>query len=282
MVIERDSVEAPEQLEDQTDVPPLPAPPRPLNPRARRRSWQELSVRIWSVLAVVLALITLYFTVATALQGRQLRWLLAHGQLIHADVYEINGTQERRITFKRSDPLRVWVKFALPGHPDVVGERMLAQLPDPKATIRVGEKLDIRVKTDDIQPLNPIEKPGIMLANTWTDRTVAPPWHVQYTVVLLLVPLLLMVSAIAWWQRSRVLGIWRDGAAAAARVIGHRHTAVAPRSRIVRFTLQDGSGDRRVWTALHPAHDLPAVGSLIWIVHAVDHPGRAIVARLYE
>lgn len=262
-------------------LPPEPAPaPRPITPRAARRSWQELSVRVWTVLAMVLAVITVYFTVSKVLEGRELRWLLSQGQAIDATVYEINGTKQR-IVFKRSDPLRVWVQFQLPGHNNVVGERMLTQLPDPKQTIRVGDKLPIRVDPKDIQPLNEIEKPGVMLANTWTDRAEAPPWHVEYTVVLLLVPLLLIVAVIMFWRRARVLGVWKNGESALATVIGHRHTAIAPRSRIMRFTLEDGD-DRRVFNTLHPVKDLPPVGDVFWVVYPQGNPGRAIAAKLYQ
>jgi hypothetical protein len=77
------------------------------------------------------------------------------------------------------------------------------------------------------------------------------------------------------------MNVWRDGQAAVARVIGQRHTAIAPRSRVVRFALQD-SDDRRVFTTLHPSKDLPAAGELMWVVYPPNNPARAIVAKLYE
>ena len=207
-----------------------------------------------------------------------MRRLISTGTLIHAKVVEINKTKQQNIVFNRADPLRVWVGFSLPGAPIVYAEGMLEQLPDSSQRIRVGDPIDVRVDPTDLVEG---EKPSERIARKWTDRTEPRPWHVEFTVVLLLVPLLLAVALIALWRRRQIVHVWRSGEAALRSVIGHRHTAVAPFSRVIRFTLE-GSDDRRVWTTLHPSHDLPAVGELIWIVHAPGNPGRAVVAHLYN
>jgi hypothetical protein len=273
----------------ETDLQPVvaaetaapPAPPRALTPHARRRSWNELPVRVWVVLAVAVAIVTAYFTVATIISGWELRWLLSKGTRINATVYEINDSKDVSKVYNRSDPLRVWIKFELPGQPKVFVEGMLQQLADPTQRIRVGDPIEIRVDPHNYGPIDPIGKPGFMQVYTWTDRTDPRPWHEEFVVVLLLVPLFVLVAAIALWRRRGVMNVWRDGQAAVARVIGQRHTAIAPRSRVVRFALQD-SDDRRVFTTLHPSKDLPAAGELMWVVYPPNNPARAIVAKLYE
>ena len=268
-------------LDDAEDMPPPSpapaAPPRAITPRALRRSWNELPVRVWIVLLVLMALITIYFMLEKWIAGRELRALLRDGQNIHATIIEINGTKDRTIRFKRSDMLEVWLGFALPGEPNVVAEGFLSQLPDPQP-VHVGDPLEIRVDPEGIIPW---DKPGMKRIFKWTERNEPPPWYVEYTVVLLLLPLVAIVGLIAWWRRRGVLRVWREGQAATAHVIDRRHTALAPRSRVIRFAL-DGSADRRVWTTLHPADDMPAPGDVIWVIHPINNPGRAIVAKLYK
>lgn len=237
-------------------------------------------MRVWVVLAVAVAVVTAYFTAATLVSGWKLRWLLSKGTKIDATIYEINQSKDPRKVYNRSDPLRVWIAFKLPGQDQVFVEGMLRQSQDPAERVRVGEPIQIRIDPNDIAPIDIHTKPGMMQVHTWTDRTDPRPWYEEFVVVLLLLPLLLLVLAIAWWRRRSVTRIWRDGEAALARAIGHGHTAVAPRSRIVRFALEE-SDDRRVFTTLHPVKNLPAKGELFWVVHAPGNPSRAVAASLY-
>lgn len=251
--------------------------PRELRPRGKARSFSELPVRIWVILSVAIALITIYFVISRFLQGRELRRLLSEGKLVHASIIEINGTKDRTIVFKRSDPLRVWVGFELPNERNVVAEGPLAQLAE-SLPLRVGDPIDIRV---DPSHLEPWDKPGMKRLYKWTDRTAPPPWYVEYAVVLLLLPLFAMVGAIALWRRIGVVKVWRNGEVSAGVVVDLKQTAVAPFSRIVRFTLADGS-DRRVFSTLHPAKDAPRPGDVIWLIFPAGKPSRAIVASLYQ
>jgi hypothetical protein len=274
-----DSTETSHEL---IDVPPPPAPaPREVTATARSRSWKELPVRVWIVLAVAVAVVTAYFTSTTLASGWKLRWLLSKGTKIDATIYEINQSKDPRKVYNRSDPLRVWIAFKLPGQDQVFVEGMLQQSPDPTVKVRAGEPIQIRVDPRDIAPIDQYTKPGMMQVHTWTDRTAPRPWYEEFVVVLLLLPLLLLVLAIAWWRRRSIVKTWRDGETALARAIGHGHTAVAPRSRIVRFALED-SDDRRVFTTLHPVKNLPANGDVFWIVHARGNPARAVVSSLYS
>src|SRR5262245_13966422 len=87
------------------DAPVLPQTPRPLTPRARRRSWAELPVRVWLILTITIALVTVYFTVTRVLEAREDRWLIEHGTPVNA-VFEAVGTDPvKGHGQKRAEPL---------------------------------------------------------------------------------------------------------------------------------------------------------------------------------
>src|SRR5688500_12199482 len=262
-----------EHLTEQADVlvppPQLHIVPRALTPRARRRSWNELPVRIWVILAVAVTFITAYFTVSTYLGGRYGRWLITNGVPVSAELHRVQGTLDRRQVFRRSDRLQVELNYDVPGHPRVMyAEGALTPLRDqvPVQQVRVGDRVPVRV-----DPNRP---------RVWTDLTEPLPWLAEFTIVLFLLPLLALLAAVALWRRWQVLGVWRKGTVAPAVVVAQKHTAVAPRSRLLRFTLADGT-DRRVWSTLVPARLAPAPGESMWVIFPPGNPARAIVADLY-
>jgi hypothetical protein len=265
-----ESSASPQHVELPPAPPALASVPRPVTPRAARRSWSELPVRIWVVLAVAVAMITAYFTITKYFAGRYERWLITQGAALEADVMWINGSKRPGDEFKRTDRLQAQLGYTPPG-----GQRMdyvegwLAQLPDQKPVplIRVGDKIKIR-----IDPAAP---------RTWTDRTQPKSWLAEFTIVVLLLPLLAVLGLIAWVRRRQVLGVWRSGEIAAGVVVDLRQTAVAPLSRLVRFTLAEGD-DRRVCSALHPAQNVPQAGDVIWLIMPPRTPSRAVIASLYE
>ncbi len=262
---------APEAVNEHL-VPPaeLTQTPRPLTRRAARRSWNELPVRIWLILAIAVAFITAYFTVTTYLSGRYERWLITQGLPLSGELNRIQGTRDKAQAFKRTDRLFVELNYDVPGHgQQLYVEGWLSQLPHkpPPPEIRVGQFIPIRV-----DPNRP---------KVWTDRTEPMPWVAEYTIVLLLLPLLALLAVVALLRRRQVLNIWRRGEAAAAVVVDHKQSATAPFSRVIRFTFADGR-DRRVWATLHPAKGAPAPGETMWVVYPPGNPGRAVVASLYQ
>jgi hypothetical protein len=253
-------------------VPPaeLTRTPRELTPRARRRSWNELPVRIWLILAIAVAFITAYFTVTKYLSGRHERWLITQGLAVNAELNRIQGTRDVNQQFKRTDRLFVELNYEVPGQPKLMYvPGWLSQLPDvrPPPLVRVGEFIPIRVDPND--------------PKVWTDRTEPLPWIAEFTIVVLLLPLLALLVLVALLRRRQVINVWRRGEAAAAVVVDHKQSATAPFSRVIRFTFADGR-DRRVWATLHPAKGAPAAGETMWVVYPPGNPGRAVVASLYQ
>jgi hypothetical protein len=253
-------------------IPPasLTQYPRALTLRARRRSWNELPVRIWVILTVAVALITVYFTITKYLSGRYERWLITQGTPVQAELFRVQGTRDSSQAFNLTDRLQVYLNYEVPGHgkfTEVPG--WLAQLPDqtPTPRVRPGEMRAIRIDPDD--------------PKSWTDRTEPRPWLAEFTIVLLLLPLLAVLGLIAAWRRTQVLNIWRNGEVAAGVVVDLKQSSIAPFSRIVRFALADAD-DRRVFSTLHPAKGIPARGDVMWVIYPPNKPGRAVVASLYE
>ena len=100
--------------------------------------------------------------------------------------------------------------------------------------------------------------------------------------VYVLGALFMLMLMLTVWRRRGVLRVWRDQPLAPAVVVESRHTAIAPASRLVRFTFSDGD-DRRVHSTLMPARaGVPAHGEMIWLICPPDKPSRAIVAELYS
>lgn len=227
-------------------------------------------MRIWVILALAVAFITIYFTADTYRAGRYERWLITSGQPVRAEVLVIEGTRDRRGSFHRSDILRVQLGYTVNGkryeYLDAQGQ--LARVDArPAPVIFVGDTIDIRV-----DPADP---------RRWTDRTQPKPWIAEFTIVVLLLPLLFVLGLLALLRRQQVLNVWRKGEAAAAVVVDHKQTATAPFSRVVRFTFADGR-DRRVWSTLHPAQGAPQPGETMWVIFPPGKPARAIVAGLYQ
>ncbi len=256
---------------DQLVPPPqLTQVPRAVTGRAARRSWNELPARIWVILTGAVLLITLYFTITKYMAGRYERWLIEHGLPLDAEVMWIRGTQNPQTEFSRIDDLQVQIGYYVNGKRYELAEAQgrLTPIRDrkPIPTVRVGDKIAVRVDPND--------------PHVWTDRGMPRPWYVEFTIVLFLLPLLAFLGLMALWRRTQVLSIWKRGELAPAAALDLTQTAVAPFSRVVRFTLADGS-DRRVYSTLHPAHNAPKSGDVIWVIFPRGKRARAIVASLY-
>jgi hypothetical protein len=133
---------------------------------------------------------------------------------------------------------------------------------------RVGDSIPIRFDPDH---------PDI-----WTDRTEPQPWVARLAIVWMLLPALLVALVMLLLRRSQVLRIWRDGAEVFGTVVEIRQSAIAPRSRIVRLTL-DGSDNQRIFSSLFPnsAGEVHK-GDELLLLRLSPNASRVIIAELYE
>jgi hypothetical protein len=125
-----------------------------------------------------------------------------------------------------------------------------------------------------IDPLDP---------QKWTDQVQTRPLVEQMLIPLILFPLALVLALGAIWQRWRMLALWRDGEAREGRIVDLRHSAVAPRSNVLRCTIE-GARDKRLLSVVVPRRisRVEPGDHLVLVIPAAGETNRAIAAMVYE
>src|SRR5438034_10934373 len=242
----------------------LPPAPRAVSSRARRRSWAEMSVRVWMILSIIVLLATIYFTARQITGAMATRRLILHGAPVIAHIDAANGVKDIGRQYDRRDRNTADLTFT---GPDGVKRTVQGDLSPPNGMFAIGDNIDLRV-----DPNNP---------TIWTDRLEPPPWRTELSAVIVVVPLLALSLLMMSWRRAQVLNVWRKGEPATGIVVDSKQSAGAPRSRVVRFALADGN-DRRVFQVLYPTSaGEPAKGDELLLLAPPNKPARAIVAALY-
>jgi hypothetical protein len=245
-----------------TDPPP-PAPPRLLTRAATRRAWVEGRVRFWWSCAAVVLIVMTFIGVSQTLNWWRDRKLITQGVAVDAHIDEAMGSPMARV-FVRDQPIRVKLSFPLA---DGTNQTVEGSLKPPGPAVTATK--NIRIHYDPADPTR------------WTDRDEVIPWTREMTVVLMFLPVTALLFAIALLRRWQVLRTWRDAPALPAIVVDSRHSPMAPRSRVLRYSLRDG--DRRVCHTLYPTRTgVPERGETIWLIAKPDQPQRGILAKLYE
>lgn len=247
------------------DPSTLPAIPRPLNSRAKKRSWAEAPVRLWLILAILVTGVTAYLYYSRIQISMADRKLIFDGTKYDAAVLEIEGQTRPGLRFPKSSSPRVKLRFTTPDNQTQTVEGNL--MPAIDGDVQVGGTVPIRVN-----PQNPL---------IWTDRTEPRPLAAELSMALIFTPIALLNIFIVIFQRQRVLKIWRNGEPAIAHVVGLQHSPLAPKSMQVRYALSEGD-DLRVCTMLYPASaGLPQVDEEMLLLIGNNNPAKAIVAKLY-
>jgi hypothetical protein len=227
-----------------------------------------MPVRIWCVMAIVLLVVIIYFTISQILAGAAERAMILNGIPVTADIVQLSGTTNPDAAFHRNEPLATKLRYMLPGEDKPRLESgQLSILSDHESVIHPGDQIALRVDRND--------------PDHWTDRTEPRSWFVELSVVAILLPMVVLLLVIAALQRARILRIWRSGEAAPVTVVEVRQTALAPLSRLLRFTLNDGSSTRVCSVLIPTRAGVPAPGETVTLVMARGVPERAIVAKLY-
>jgi hypothetical protein len=246
----------------------LPATPRPVTRAVNRRSWRELRVQAWWKSAVVVGLITAVVTAGYIREAAKRHRLLATGIMLDGILNRVEGVSARenpnwKVMRDHSVPVEVGVVL-----PDGRLATLEGTLPAAQGFLAVNGKIKVRVEPDDI--------------SNWGESVqLLQWWEVVAVPLLFMVPVVLIALAIAEVQRRRVIAVWRNGIRAEGVVVDVKQIAMAPRSRLVRFTLVDGP-DRRIITSLYPPGSTPpAPGDALNLIYPIDRPQHAIVADLY-
>ena len=251
-----------------TDLPQveLPSPPRPITPAALRRSWHEPAVRRWLLLTLVLLLTTAYFAWRDIGIGLHERRLIEHGLQVNATVENVEGGgADLTRKFGRNEARNVKLRYAVKDRTYTTNQEL------PIATgksIGAGDVIDLRVDPQDYENV--------------TTQTEARPWIASLTVVTLLLPVLVALIVVTFVARRSVLRIWREGEATEGTVVDWHRSGLAPKSVVVRFTLNDSDDRRLFWLVWpHEAGQLNA-GDAIALVMPPGEPGKSLAAKLYE
>jgi hypothetical protein len=246
----------------------LPSTPRPITRLVTRRSWREAPVQSRLKLAGVVVLVGAFVTAMNLKLAIKDRRLQQHGITTTAKLVRVGGVSEkenRNWKMLRDQTIEVELLVIMPD-----GRLLTLKGPLPPGNGYLAVNGDITVRVDPDDP------------NNWTEAVeIQSWWHVLAVPLFFMLPVLVILLAIAEWRRRRVLAVWRDGVRAYGVVIDIKQTAAAPLSRIVRFTIVDGP-DKRVLTSLYPSGvTVPKPGDTLNIIVPQDRPDETIVADLY-
>jgi len=241
----------------------LPASPRPVTPRVRRRAWTEPHVRFWWVLTLALFLIGAYVCAREWLNWSRDVRLIRSGRIVDATIITASGLSSPWQVLPPD--VIVTIQYEVDGKVyDKTG-----YLGGRKDFIRVRSTVPIRVDPAD--------------SDQWTARTEPASLVQQLTGAFVVLPAFLVMAAVSLWQRARTLRMWREGEARRAIVVESRQTALAPRSRLVRCTPAD-RGDNRVVQVFVPAAAAAAMdpGTELWLLVPPGRRGRPVAAAWFE
>ena len=245
-------------------APALPSPPRPITPRVRRRAWGDIHVRFWWLSALAVAVVIGWFTAHRVREALRDRDLIRNGVAVKTTIKTagekyIAGQSEMRNSFKQVTLLGTM--------PDGQEREFRGEVPPGPGYLVIGHPLEIRVARND--------------PSEWTAQLTPPPWGRELAMSLMFLPAIALLLLIAFLMRGRVLRVWERGVPAEAVVKEVKHSAYAPRSRVLRFSVLGGD-DRRIFTMLcPPGVPVPAVGEQIQLLMIPSKPNRSIWTRPY-
>jgi len=246
----------------------LPAVPRRVTPRASRRSWGEGHVRFWWTSALAVLLVAVYIAASGIREELKLRRLLRDGVDVVATAYRVKGitaADNPHFGVQRDQTIPVDFRATLPDGRQV---EFGGYLPVSDKYVKVNDQLRLRVDPNDLSNFTEVSDP-----RSW--------WHVTGVALFIVLPVAAVLLAVAEWRRRAMLKVWRIGQPAEGIVVDVRHPAAAPRSRVVRYTV-NGLRDRRVFKMLYPIRaGIPAKGDTLNLLVLPDRPQDAIVADLY-
>ena len=125
------------------------------------------------------------------------------------------------------------------------------------------------------------DEPPTLSVTHWTDRTEIS-WAEDTLIGIMLLPVILLLFGIAFFNRHQTLLAWRNGPSIHASVVEIKHSATAPRSRILRMVLANYH-DQRIFTTLIPTRrSVYQPGDIVWVIIPSTTPRWAILAELYE
>jgi hypothetical protein len=241
--------------------PTLPEPPRPVTARARRRAWAEPRVRLWWVIALTLLLAGIILGVSQFRRWRHDSWLMT----LPPVTAKITMTDKEAIPHR---PVRLGTLMEVEFPFGNGMQKAWLTLTGYTGEARTGEPIPVYVNPDDPTDLTVRNQP----LSFWTAITGA-----IITASLAVLPL--TAAVLAWLS---VLRIWRTAEVRRARIVGRQQTPLAPRSRSVRCTWEEG--DRRIFDVYVPsrAPELAGDAGTLNVLAPQNGRGRALAVAWFE
>lgn len=244
---------------ERTTLDALPAPPRPVTARARRRAWADPGVRFWWLAAAVLLAAAAYMAFVGHRAWSHQAWLSQSASVVQAKVVQASG----QVFGSRAAPpdADVMLSFDWNGRPHQATGRLADR--KPGEFVIVGSTVPIRVN-----PANP---------DDWTSFDRPPPPGGYFLGTMVAAPAAAAAGVLAWLARRGLLRTVRDGRGVPARVVGRQQTALAPNAVAVRCSPADAGG--RVVTVYVPRTS-PAArdGDELLVLTRPNGGGRAVAA----
>jgi hypothetical protein len=246
------------------ELPPPPDAPREVTAAVRRRAWAERRVRVWWLLAIVLAVIATYYAVSRLYLWNQERRLITRGQKVQAEVLSWERGGEAPKNKVLPPDVNVYLAFTHDGQE----HRVFGPLGGRREQILTRTFVPLYV-----DPADPTR---------WTGRTQPADLGREMLAALMLVPFVPVLFLVAVARRRRVLRTFRDGDAVPAEVVAVGHSAAAPGSRMVSCVAHTDQADGRVIKVLLPARTAPRKGDFLWLIMPPNRPEDAVPAALFE
>ncbi len=220
-------------------------------------------MQIWWKCAIIVAIVMIYVTTFQVWEHLAQKKLLEQGILVNARIVQLGDRSIKTGVYKPARDNDIYVK--LEGFPD--GLTHEGTLKKAEGFAELGGYVQLRV-----DPKNP---------DNWVEVRPEAGIKAELMAVFLLLPVILLLLGIAYWKRKAVLKVWGLGEEQTAVIVDSRHSSMAPRSRICRYTIAD-SKDRRVFSMLHPnRHGMLREGDVVNMIVLAGQPEKAIVADLY-
>jgi hypothetical protein len=211
------------------------------------------------VAAAGVLLVSLYFLTSRYLKWREDMVLIRDGQLIQAYVYSADGYPIAGRRRPPTSPVEL--------HYEVGGKKYQVQgyLTGRKESFVIQSNVPIRIDPGDPARFTAREEPTSLM--------------LQLVGGLILLPFAVLLALVAVVQRVRLLKLWRTGRTLDAIALDARHTALAPRSWLVRCAPADAD-DKRVLSVYVPERaQRPARGESLWLVADAGGAPRAVAAQ---
>jgi hypothetical protein len=240
---------------------PPPEPPREVSAHVKNRAWNEPHVRFWRLLALAMLIVGAVFAVTSSIEWAKEVRLVKFGVPVDATIAEKGDPLGNRHI---ASDVVVVVRYKYSGK----DYREEGRLPVPSGNYRNGGNIELR-----IDPNAP---------DTWTNRTTLPSFFRELLAAFLLLPIFIIAALISYLWYRRILRIWQRGRAEAVIVVDTRHTAIAPRSRVVRCTPRDRRESVLVSVFVPQRLTQLKTGDVIWLLAPQGKPNRAIAALVFQ